>query len=166
MSAIYSIFPLEYMLCLLYVFLFLLILFQFGSLFSLARFGLFKSSLGLFLRPNRSQFADSGNMCMMSWAGTPAAQALPRARGDTTRGELSPSAAAYDALLASALARSGSHLCQRANSPTSASDMLPQWLIHNQDTTGQILIVVKENQCTRTHQGSTACAFYHISEFV
>lgn len=126
----------------------------------------FKSSLGLFLRPNRSQFADSGNMCMMSWAGTPAAQALPRARGDTTRGELSPSAAAYDALLASALARSGSHLCQRANSPTSASDMLPQRLIHNQDTTGQILILVKENQCTRTHQGSPACAFYHTSEFV
>lgn len=88
---------------------------------------LFKFSLRLFIRPNRSQFADSGNMCMMNWAGTPAAQVLPRVRGDTTRGELSPS---HGALLPSALTPNTSHLCQRANSPTSASDMVSQWFIH------------------------------------
>lgn len=70
---------------------------------------LFKFSLRLFIRPNRSQFADSGNMCMMNWAGTPAAQVLPRVRGDTTRGELSSS---HDALLPSALTPNTSHLCQ------------------------------------------------------
>lgn len=117
MSAIYSIFPLEYyVLCLLYVFyFFFLTFFQFGSLCSLAMIWLFTSRPGLFLRPHRSQFADSGNMCMMNWAGTPAAQALPRARGDTTRGELSPSAATCDALLPSVLARNSSHLCQRVS---------------------------------------------------
>lgn len=49
--------------------------------------------------PSRSPSADSGSMCMMNWAGTPAAQALPRVHGDTTRGKLSRCALRHDTLL-------------------------------------------------------------------
>lgn len=132
MSAIYSMLPLEYdVLCLLYVSPLSARIFSFRFFIFVGKIRLFKFSLRLFIRPNRSQFADSGNMCMMNWAGTPAAQVLPRVRGDTTRGELSSSAVTYDALLPSALARNSPHLCQRANSPTSASDTISQWFIHN-----------------------------------
>lgn len=116
----------------------------------------FKNSLRLFIRPNRSQFADSGNMCMMNWAGTPAAQVLPRVRGDTTRGELSSSAVTHDALLPSVLTPNTSHLCQRANSPTSASDMISQWFIHKiRKRQGTYRSFLKKNQCSHTNTNTS-----------
>lgn len=102
-----------------------------SSPFSASFFCLLVSSLCLLIHPNRSQSADSGSMCMMNWAGTPAAQVLPRVRGDTTRGELLCSAVTHDTLLLFIHIWNSLHRPQGLNSPTSASNVISQWFIHN-----------------------------------
>lgn len=83
---------------------------------------------------NRSQSADSGNMCMMNWAGTPAAQVLPRVHGDTTKGELLCSTVTCDTLLLYMHTWNSLHHRQGINSPTSASNTIIQECIHNTRT--------------------------------
>lgn len=82
--------------------------------------------------PSRSPSADSGSMCMMNWAGTPAAQALPRVHGDTTRGKLSRCALRRDTLLLFMHTWNSLHRCPHGlGSRTSASNMISQWFIHS-----------------------------------
>lgn len=67
--------------------------------FCLYFFCLFVWSLCILTHRSRSQSADSGNMYMMNWAATPAAQVPPHVHGDTTRGELLCRVVIYDTLL-------------------------------------------------------------------
>lgn len=146
-----------------FVYFILLIFFQFPSLcfhlFAIPCLFLFLlvSSLCLLIHPNRSRSADSGSMCMMNWAGTPAAQVLPRVHGDTTRGELLCSAVTHGTLLLFMHTWNSLHRLRGLNSPTSASNMISQWFIQHQDTTRQILILFRGNQCTYTYLQNSVC---------
>lgn len=91
-------------------------------------------SLCLLVHPTRLQSADSGSMCMMNWAGTPAAQVLPRVHGDTTRGKLLCSAVTFNTLLLFTHTWNSWPRLQRVNFPTSASNIVSQWFIHNTRT--------------------------------
>lgn len=91
-------------------------------------------SLCLLIHPTRLQSADSGSMCMMNWAGTPAAQVLPRVHGDTTRGKLLCSAVAFNTILLFTHTWNSWPRLQRVNFPTSASNIVSQWFIHNTRT--------------------------------
>lgn len=85
---------------------------------------------GLLIRSCRSQSADSGSTYMMNWVGTPAAQVPPHVHGDIMRGELLCGAVLYDTVWL--CIHTWNSLCHLkwANSPTAASNMTSQCLIH------------------------------------
>lgn len=130
-----------------------------SSPLSASFFCLLVSSLCLLIHPNRSQSADSGSMCMMNWAGTPAAQVLPRVHGDTTRGELLCSAVTHDTLLLFIHIWNSLHRPQGLNSPTSASNVISQWFIHNIRTLqDKYWSYSGGTQCTYTYLQNSVCS--------
>lgn len=98
--------------------------------FCLYFFCLFVWSLCILTHRSRSQSADSGNMYMMNWAATPAAQVPPHVHGDTTRGELLCRVVIYDTLLYHAHVNS-LHRLKWVNSFTATSNVLSQCFICN-----------------------------------